>query len=71
MKLLFIIPCYNEENRLPVIEFLNYAKVNKSVSFLFVNDGSKDNTLSLLEEMANIDNINYLDLKKMAEKQKQ
>ena len=47
-----IIPCYNEE---PTLNILYNALVEMSDSlknykfeYLFVNDGSKDNTLSLI-----------------------
>ena len=48
MKVLIIIPVYNEsENILKVIEELK--KENSSYDILIVNDGSTDNTLKVLE----------------------
>lgn len=47
-----VIPCYNEENRFPVEEFNNFYNNADNVHFLLVNDGSKDNTLSLLNGLA-------------------
>ena len=54
-----IIPCYNEEAALPYffIEIRNtanklFAEKGLTFEFLFVNDGSRDNTLSLLREFA-------------------
>ena len=43
-----IIPCYNEANRLHLEVFLNFARKNPKVSFVFVDDGSKDLTINLL-----------------------
>ena len=51
-----IVPCYNEEE---VIEafFNETEKIVTTISdfsfnYLFVNDGSKDNTLSILRKLA-------------------
>lgn len=46
-----IIPCYNEENRLNRSVILDFLCSNPSVSFCFVNDGSRDRTLSKLKEL--------------------
>ncbi|WP_263360180.1 glycosyltransferase [Acidicapsa ligni] len=46
-----IIPCYNEESRLPRAQFLEFVQKHPQISFLFVNDGSTDNTLSMLEKL--------------------
>ena len=64
-KISLIIPCYNEEESLPY-----FYKETKSVlgtipdydaEFLFVNDGSKDRTLSVLKELASKDDrVKYL-----------
>lgn len=43
-----IIPCYNEANRLHLEMFLNFARNNPKISFIFVDDGSKDLTINLL-----------------------
>lgn len=43
-----IVPCYNEETRFPYDEFKNFAIDHPEVLCCFVNDGSKDNTLSVL-----------------------
>jgi len=48
-KYAIIIPCYNEETRLPYQPFLLFAKKHPKVFLCFVNDGSKDNTLSVLK----------------------
>lgn len=46
-----IIPCYNEATRLPVDDFRAYMRVHPDVHFCFVDDGSKDNTRSVLEQL--------------------
>jgi len=43
-----IIPCYNEANRLHLEVFLNFARGHPNISFVFVDDGSKDLTINLL-----------------------
>lgn len=43
-----VIPCYNEANRLHLEVFLNFARNNPKISFVFIDDGSKDLTISLL-----------------------
>lgn len=43
-----IIPCYNEVDRLHLEMFLDFARKNPKVSFVFVDDGSKDLTINLL-----------------------
>ncbi|OAI51998.1 hypothetical protein AYO47_06650 [Planctomyces sp. SCGC AG-212-M04] len=47
-----IIPCYNEERRLDASAFLHFAAANPAVRLLFVNDGSRDNTLEVLNGIA-------------------
>ena len=51
MKLILVIPCYNEERRLPVDELRHFALDGASVEFLLVNDGSRDGTLALLRSL--------------------
>ena len=55
MKITVIVPCYNEQEALPYF----YDEATKVLSgmdveyeLLFVNDGSKDGTLSVLKELA-------------------
>lgn len=45
-----VIPLFNEEKRLDVTRFSNFLRENPC-HFYFVNDGSKDQTLNLLEKM--------------------
>lgn len=51
-KTVIIVPCYNEEKRINSEEFIDFLKICQDVHFLFVNDGSKDRTLAILEKMA-------------------
>lgn len=46
-----IIPCYNEEKRLPAEKIIAFLQVNKIVRFVLVNDGSNDNTLQILQHI--------------------
>lgn len=48
-----IIPCYNEARRLDGSKFINFECSSHEISFLFVDDGSTDNTLALLESLRN------------------
>ncbi|MCD8376676.1 MAG: glycosyltransferase family 2 protein [Oscillospiraceae bacterium] len=63
-KLSLIVPCYNEQEALPLF-YAEAAKVVQSMpcdyEFIFVNDGSKDETLPLLRQMAERDaHVTYL-----------
>jgi len=51
MSTLIVVPCYNEEKRLKQEEFLSFARQNQDIIFLFVDDGSKDNTWHVLESL--------------------
>ena len=61
-----VIPCYNEEDVLPetaakvkeVIEGLvEKNKISKDSKIAFVNDGSKDRTLEIIEKLCAEDSI--------------
>lgn len=51
MKTIVVVPCYNESKRLRQDDFLHYVEQNDDVAFLFANDGSRDNTLEVLQEL--------------------
>lgn len=62
-----VVPCYNEEDSLPHL----YEEVKKIMAeipgytweLLFINDGSRDHTMSIIREMAVHDSrISYVDL---------
>ncbi len=46
-----IVPCYNEAKRLDVASFRAYLAGPSAVRILFVDDGSKDGTVGLLEQL--------------------
>lgn len=46
-----VVPCYNEAARLKPELFLRYLATVERVRFLFVNDGSRDATLAVLESL--------------------
>ena len=58
-KISIVVPCYNEEETLPIFyeEITKIATEMKKVEFefLFINDGSKDNTLTILKDLAKKD----------------
>lgn len=51
MPITIIVPCYNEAARFSISTFSPLLR-NPDVFLLFVNDGSRDKTLSLLDEAA-------------------
>ena len=60
-KLFIIVPCYNEEEVLPVTaplflekiqDLQNKGKISAGSRVLFVNDGSKDSTWDIIEKLA-------------------
>ena len=65
-KITIIIPAYNEEESLPPLyerlEKLMNSMGNYEFEILFVNDGSKDNTINLIKEYRQKDErISYVD----------
>jgi glycosyltransferase involved in cell wall biosynthesis len=59
-----VVPCYNEASRLQSDRFLEFLRDHEDIRFLFVNDGSRDNTLSVLKAMQSgcEDRIQILDM---------
>ncbi|TVM04972.1 MAG: glycosyltransferase [Halomonas sp.] len=51
LSISMVVPCYNEADRLDKQEFLDFLAGFQRLSFIFVNDGSSDDTLQLLEEL--------------------
>lgn len=64
MKISLIVPCYNEQDALPIF----YEEVIKIIDkmqceyeIIFVNDGSKDKTLEILKKFSKKnENVTYL-----------
>ncbi len=50
--LVLVVPCYNEAARLRAPVFLDFVARHPSVRLLFVDDGSVDGTMAVLEQMA-------------------
>ncbi len=46
-----VVPCYNEASRLQPERFSAYLAESEQVRFLFVNDGSRDGTLKVLQAL--------------------
>ena len=65
-KISIIVPCYNEEKAIPLFyeELLKNLKgFSKTVEFeiLFINDGSKDDTLKIVKDLAKKDSkVKYI-----------
>ncbi|EGV07890.1 glycosyltransferase, group 2 family protein [Streptococcus constellatus subsp. pharyngis SK1060 = CCUG 46377] len=64
MTISIIIPCFNEEESLPLfyaeMEKIK-SQINDHFEYIFVNDGSKDRTLSILRELSQKNNsVRYL-----------
>ena len=63
-RLIIVIPCYNEQEVLPITAPQFLAKINQLASeglisgdsrVMFVNDGSKDNTWNIIQRLADQD----------------
>lgn len=69
MKISLIIPCYNEEQSLNPL-YTELKKVSADMKdyefeYIFVDDGSKDNTLSVIKGFASEDSrVNYISFSK-------
>jgi dolichyl-phosphate beta-glucosyltransferase len=50
-----VVPCWNEEHRLPVDRFRAFLAAEPDVGFVFVDDGSNDGTRELLLGLEKID----------------
>lgn len=66
-KISILVPCYNEEKSLPLLYDALQRVVSENAACewecLFINDGSHDNTLSVLEQLHNQDaRCCYVDL---------
>ena len=60
-KLIIVIPCYNEQEVLPITAPMFLEKINSLIDqkiissdskVMFVNDGSKDNTWDIIQDLA-------------------
>lgn len=65
-KVSIIVPCYNEEESIPLFykEIKKvFSKINYKLELIFVNDGSRDKTLELIRNLSKKDKeVNYISL---------
>lgn len=64
-KISIVVPCYNEQEAIPIFyeEIIKTAKEldNYEFEFIFVNDGSRDNSAKIMKELAKKDNrVKYI-----------
>jgi len=65
MRCHVLLPCYNEaENLKPLVEKIGYILRNNNYEIVAVNDGSRDNTLEILKELAKSFPITIINHKK-------
>ena len=66
MKYCIVIPCYNEESRFPQEEFIQHLNSNSENAYCLVNDGSKDKTSDMLNNLKKLapERIQVLNLEK-------
>ena len=76
-KITIMVPCYNEQDSLPLFyEALGKIMQDERLSeyeweLLFINDGSKDNTLAVLKALrAKDERVSYIDLSRNFGKEK-
>ncbi|MBT8218979.1 MAG: glycosyltransferase, partial [Bacteroidia bacterium] len=50
-KYAVVVPCYNEESRFPYQAFFSFAQRHPEILLCFVDDGSSDDTLSVLKKL--------------------
>ena len=50
-NVLIVVPCFDEAERLDGDAFIEFVRTNESASVLFVDDGSRDGTASLLRDI--------------------
>lgn len=61
---MIVVPCYNEAKRLPVPRFQEFLN-QSNITFIFVDDGSRDQTPQVLESLrsSHPDRVSVLSLK--------
>ena len=58
-----VVPCYNEADRLNIQTITLFSNKHPYIDFLFVNDGSTDNTLSILQDISrSLSNVSFMNL---------
>lgn len=63
-ELAIVIPCFNEEKRLPISKFKEFLQKKQNVLLCFVNDGSTDKTDVVINKLKEnfLNNIHLLSL---------
>lgn len=69
-KVLLIVPCYNEEKRFNIHYWKEISDGLGNVNFLFVDDGSTDNTFMKIEELSTQTNCFFQKIEKNSGKGK-
>ncbi len=65
LKYTIVVPCFNEGKRILTDEYLKFLNANPEFNFLFVDDGSIDNTKEVLSTLfSQTDKIQVIALKK-------
>jgi dolichyl-phosphate beta-glucosyltransferase len=66
MKIGIILSCYNIEDKINLSTIMDVINTNGHLHFCFVNNGSSDNTMNILEYLSRESgqDISVLDLKK-------
>ena len=59
-----IVPCFNEERRFPIDYWSEILATENQIKWLFVNDGSSDDTHSILKELCSGKSAQVLNLPK-------
>lgn len=71
-KTCIIIPCFNEADRFKREQYLSFLQQVPDIDFCFVNDGSRDNTIQVLQDIqavqpSRIEVVDYRDNQGKAE----
>ena len=56
-NLLIVVPCFNEQSRLDLAYWKKIILSNPSAKFIFVDDGSTDNTLEKIRDIGQESNV--------------
>ena len=61
INLSIVIPCYNESKSLPrlFLACLNACKGRNDIQFIFVNNGSQDETQIVLDQLLSLENYTF------------
>jgi dolichyl-phosphate beta-glucosyltransferase len=52
--IVIVVPCYNEQNRLPVNDYSTFLKNNPKAKVCFVNDASTDTTKEVIQSLQSL-----------------